>query len=900
LTASNSEQPQRKADITASLVIIGIITALFIPVWWQGLTTLLPSYQDETQWYLYRLYINKSIQSGHFPLWCPYLYAGMNFPGWGHGSAFYPPGLLLFMMPFVSAVPLNQWLHILLGTFGLYYLARSIRIKPLAACLAALWFGLGHLVPSFQEDFLPRVFVLGWCPWIYAFLYRLLETRRLKFLALAAVFMGMQWLSGHIEVVVLQYEVIGIALLALLVTRYKRKPAILPLSAAVLIMGVTLGLVQFLPALAETNRSFRTLGFSYSLFKVFTMPSFWLEPWFYWLSIANIFTLVTVIYALAHLRKDKRVLLITGLILFVFIMNFNWFNILFVLYRTPMLNRFIPHGRMLPQAFMLMALLVGIGLDYLKNAFAKKSTAGIFSLGLVLETAAAIILLYALHIHEKIQTDPVVYDVLTNFFHARLYASLALGITALVLMALVLTRPKKPFAGAVLSLIMALEFIPAAYAHIPGMPKDILDYNPEYTRFFETRKDMDRSVIVYPFDKYHQIDIPLQAGVLCETYSPDAYITLSTLRYTRFMSLLDKRAYSLEHEKVSDIQTPNILKRGDFIEPKTIPFINLLNLRYIVSQNKNIKAATHYFLAYEIERLSPLKGQLKKSDWNNIQIETPAAFGIYLYFHPGDRLRFRIKSSQKNFGNRIIIEICELLETGKRKLISEKVVDLKNRSASNMFDIHLDALWEKTTTLFVSMRPADDDTHYSLILEWPHIFNPEKHFIRLNLEDVNIFQNPTAMPRAFMVHDWEVIPEPDNRLEFMKGQEFLPDRMAVLELDPGMEKPGQKDSGKIIPGEAVSIRKYAPDDVQIMVRAVQPGILVLSDQYDPGWKAFKGEKETRIFHADEAFRAVRIDPGHSLVRFRFIPVAFAISLYFAIASWLALLMIIAAKRLKVF
>jgi len=890
----------KKADITASLIILVIITCLFIPTWIQGLTTILPSYQDETQWYLYRLFINQSFASGRFPLWCPHLYAGLNFAGWGHGSAFYPPGIIFYLWQYVNATPLNQWFHLLLGSLGLYYLARVIRVRPFASCLGALWFGLGHLVPSFQENFLPRVFVMGFSPWIYAFLYQVVHTRRIKFLVLAGVSMGAQWLSGHIEVIVLQDVVIGLGFMALLVTRYRGRPGVILIFAAAFIIGVALGLLQFLPALEETNRSFRSIGFDYPLFRAFTMPRFWIEAWLFWLSIGNLFTLLFIVYALARIRSDRRVLLIAGLIFLILTITFNWFNILWVVYRIPLLNRFIPHGRMLAQAFMLMALLVGIGLDHVQGNLAKSAASRVLSVVLLIETTAAILLLQVFHLHEKIQTDPVARDVIAHFFQARLFASWVIGIIAILFLVLSFMRRSPRIGTLMLGIVLALEFIPTAFAHLPQRPKTIMDYNHEYIRFFKAQKDRARSLIVYPFDRYHELDIPLQSGVLYGTDAPDAYITLSTLRYTEFMSLLDPRSYRLSHGKIADIQTPNILKRGDFIGPETIPFINLLNLRFIVSRNRNIKDATHYFLAYETDRFSPVSGQARRINWNDLELLPPATFGLDLYFRAGDHLRLGISAPGKTRPGPILLEVAELSESGGRRVLFEKMLEIEPGELAGNFDISLEDIWARRTTLCISAKALARRGPDRLILVRPHIYNPDKHFVRLNLSEVNIFRNPTAMSRAFLVHDYRIIPDCEARLEFMRSPEFKPDRLAVLEADPGLEIIGtdkSEGSGKMRRGEGVLIERYESDEVMVMVRAQVPGMLLLSDQYAPGWRVWVDRKEQVILPADHAFRAVKVEPGYHLVHFRYQPKSFIISLYFAIISWLGILGLIAIARL---
>jgi hypothetical protein len=67
------------------------------------------------------------------------------------------------------------------------------------------------------------------------------------------------------------------------------------------------------------------------------------------------------------------------------------------------------------------------------------------------------------------------------------------------------------------------------------------------------------------------------------------------------------------------------------------------------------------------------------------------------------------------------------------------------------------------------------------------------------------------------------------------------------------------------------ILRYEPDRVEIEAAAKTPAWLVLSDRYYPGWRAWTDGGETRIYRANVATRAVRLNPGPHRVVFRFEP-----------------------------
>ena len=76
-------------------------------------------------------------------------------------------------------------------------------------------------------------------------------------------------------------------------------------------------------------------------------------------------------------------------------------------------------------------------------------------------------------------------------------------------------------------------------------------------------------------------------------------------------------------------------------------------------------------------------------------------------------------------------------------------------------------------------------------------------------------------------------------------------------------------------------------------------ILVLSDNYYPGWKASVDEKETRIFRANYTFRAIELPDGEHIVRFSYAPNSFKLGLTLSIVSiFIYIIIVVHTKRLN--
>jgi hypothetical protein len=131
--------------------------------------------------------------------------------------------------------------------------------------------------------------------------------------------------------------------------------------------------------------------------------------------------------------------------------------------------------------------------------------------------------------------------------------------------------------------------------------------------------------------------------------------------------------------------------------------------------------------------------------------------------------------------------------------------------------------------------------------------------------EVKVYRNRTALPRAYLVPGYRVVPQSRERLQLLASLEFDPRREVVLETDPG--RPGTTG----LPGGRVRVISYAPEEVHLELEGAQEGFLVLSDTYYPGWRAQVDGVEQPIFRANHVFRAVPVQAGSREVVFRYQP-----------------------------
>jgi hypothetical protein len=122
------------------------------------------------------------------------------------------------------------------------------------------------------------------------------------------------------------------------------------------------------------------------------------------------------------------------------------------------------------------------------------------------------------------------------------------------------------------------------------------------------------------------------------------------------------------------------------------------------------------------------------------------------------------------------------------------------------------------------------------------------------------------LPRAYVVHQAQVS-RGQEALELLADPEFDPLATVVLEEEPGLAL----GDGRVSGDASVSIVEYQPTRIVLDVETEADGILVLSELYYPGWRAFVDGSEVRIHRVDYALRGVELESGARRVEFVYDP-----------------------------
>ncbi|HVC32268.1 MAG TPA: YfhO family protein [Chloroflexota bacterium] len=129
---------------------------------------------------------------------------------------------------------------------------------------------------------------------------------------------------------------------------------------------------------------------------------------------------------------------------------------------------------------------------------------------------------------------------------------------------------------------------------------------------------------------------------------------------------------------------------------------------------------------------------------------------------------------------------------------------------------------------------------------------------------INVYEDPRALPRAFFVDRSVVAPSHDAALAAIKAKDFDPGQEVVLESGTPTNGP----AADAVPAQFVV---DGPNSVIVRVTAPRGGYLVLADPYYGGWQATVDGKSAPLLRADWTFRAVPVGPGQHEIAFRFRP-----------------------------
>ena len=135
-----------------------------------------------------------------------------------------------------------------------------------------------------------------------------------------------------------------------------------------------------------------------------------------------------------------------------------------------------------------------------------------------------------------------------------------------------------------------------------------------------------------------------------------------------------------------------------------------------------------------------------------------------------------------------------------------------------------------------------------------------------------VYKNQHAIPRAHLVHDYEVYDEAET-MDILKSPSYDPYTTVLLEQDPGLDMPSPAVDSI---SESVELVHYSPNEITCLVKTESPGFLIVADNWHPDWHAFVDGRRSRTYVANHTVRAVYVPAGHHEITMKYLSRGFII------------------------
>ncbi len=160
--------------------------------------------------------------------------------------------------------------------------------------------------------------------------------------------------------------------------------------------------------------------------------------------------------------------------------------------------------------------------------------------------------------------------------------------------------------------------------------------------------------------------------------------------------------------------------------------------------------------------------------------------------------------------------------------------------------------------------------------------HPDRFQLACETGSVRVFENRSALPRAFLLPAKGVEVETDTEAVFR--------RLSDADFDPSLtafvaQAPAWPAAASDVPPQTRLTRFAARrNSLRIEADVARPSLLVLSETYFPGWKAKVDGTSQEVLRVDGALRGVALGPGRHRVELAYEPRSFALGLWLSVAG----------------
>lgn len=150
----------------------------------------------------------------------------------------------------------------------------------------------------------------------------------------------------------------------------------------------------------------------------------------------------------------------------------------------------------------------------------------------------------------------------------------------------------------------------------------------------------------------------------------------------------------------------------------------------------------------------------------------------------------------------------------------------------------------------------------------PEYFPPERFKQIQSFGNLRIYENLTALPRAFAMYKYIVMQDDNEILTTLRDSTFAYRTTLILDQPPAKPLPEANDTLnlQVVPARVYDIEN---DGFKVDVDMLADGFLFLGENYYPPWKAYENGTLLPTLKADYTFRAIPLPQGRHTIECRY-------------------------------
>jgi hypothetical protein len=157
-------------------------------------------------------------------------------------------------------------------------------------------------------------------------------------------------------------------------------------------------------------------------------------------------------------------------------------------------------------------------------------------------------------------------------------------------------------------------------------------------------------------------------------------------------------------------------------------------------------------------------------------------------------------------------------------------------------------------------------------------------------QNAKVYENPKYMPRAWLTPRIEVKKDFSEMIPLLRDPGFNPYLVAYVEqplagLEPSPSPAPVGGSASIAAEGTAVFTQQSPNRFQVDTQSLAASLLVVSQNWYPGWKARVNGQLRRVERVNGALMGVQVGPGTSKVEFVYRPTRFLLAVMLALGAF---------------